>query len=160
MGALDVTALLQLSHRLGGNVPVLDHLEARAPENLGHVGPGLCVLVGELDDLEPVIRHVLGHGAVGVDHSRLEGLTLALDGNVPARVPDPLVEGGGWVRPEPGDEEFRYFIVLNGVSIRRVSDIDICIIRYARCGVILDLRYSADWRICRNAIKKRSRESI
>ena len=125
MGPLDVAALFQLGHSFRGNVPVLHDLEPGTPEDLSHVGPGLGVLVGELDNLETVVRHVVRHGLVGFYHRGFERLTFALDREVPTRVPYPLIEGGWWIFPEPGNEEFRDFIVINGIRIGRICQINV-----------------------------------
>ena len=87
---LDVAALLEFRRGLGRDVPSRHDPQPGTPEDLRHVGPDACVLMGEHDDLKPIVGHVIGHGLVGVDHAFAEILTVALDSERTPRVPNPI----------------------------------------------------------------------
>src|SRR5262249_35019596 len=140
-GALDVTALLQLGRRLGGDVPGGRDAQARAPEDVRHVCPDGAVLVREHDDLKAVVRHVTGHRGVPANHLAARVVAGALDGGIATAIPCPFGGGGGRVLAEPGDEIFGDLFVRNCVGVRWIGDVDVVFVvqsirglsAYGRC---------------------------
>jgi hypothetical protein len=78
--------------------------------------------MGEHAQLQAVIRHVLRHVAERGDHVRTKLFTPALYCKRTAAIPVPLVERRRRVLPEPCDEKFRYFVVMDRISVRGVVD--------------------------------------
>src|SRR5207249_2300528 len=112
-GAFYVAAITQDAVSLSDDIPGGGDLQARGPDDIGHVPPDRAVLVGEHDDLDTVVRHTLGHALVGCDHPAAEILVLTLDGERTAAVPDPVGELWWWSLTQPGDEEVENLLVFN-----------------------------------------------
>lgn len=82
-----------------------------------------------LRGLHAVVWHVLGHRLVRVHHAAAEIVAGALDREIAAGVPGPLVEGWRWALAELGDEVFGDLVVVDCVCIRRVGYEDLSYIR-------------------------------
>jgi len=78
-GALDVVALLDATcGGLGADSPGGGDLEAAGPQDHAQVAPYRRILVGELHQLQAVVRHLVGQPGVDVHHGMLEILARAL----------------------------------------------------------------------------------
>ena len=68
-GALDVVAFLERGFGFRGDGPGRRHPQPGGPEDERQVGPNPGVLVGEHNDLKPVVGHVGGEVPVGIHHA-------------------------------------------------------------------------------------------
>lgn len=68
-GALDVVAFLERGFGFGGDGPGRRHPQAGGPEDERQVSPDPGVLMGEHDDLQPVVGRMGGEVPVGVHHA-------------------------------------------------------------------------------------------
>src|SRR5262249_48726166 len=118
-----VTPLAKRTVGLRNNVPCSRHLESRGPHDVGHVGPDTARLMREHDDLNAILRHALIHTSIGSHHTSPETLVLAFDCKSAATVPDRKL---GWrVFAKPGDEEIEDLLVLYGITVRRICNVDV-----------------------------------
>jgi hypothetical protein len=79
--------------------------------------------VGEHDNLQPIVGHVLREHTVSIDHAFAKLVTAALQGQHPPRVPEPLSDWG--VLTQPPDEVFRDLVIVDRIRIGRISDPDV-----------------------------------
>ena len=124
-GALDVFPRPEGGVRLRGDGPRRRHPKPRRPEDEGQIRPDVHVLVGEHDELQAVVGHVLGQTAIALHHGDPEVFIRPLDGQGALAVGVPLGKEDGQALFIPGQKEFGEFLVIDGVGVRGIGDPEI-----------------------------------
>src|SRR5262249_25940582 len=102
-------------------------------ENEGQISPDANVLVGKHYNLVTVIWHVSRQITVAVYHAFAETPVGASDGEGTFAVGVPIGKQSLEVLFIPGEEKFREFVVIDCISVWRISEpyirIDFCLSR-------------------------------
>jgi hypothetical protein len=124
-GALDVFPRSERSVRFRSDSPGRCHPETCRPEDQGEIRPDIHVLMGEHDELQAVVGHVLCQTPVAVHHCQAKVFIRSLDSQGALAVGIPLRKKDGQTLFIPGQEEFGEFLVIDGIGIRGIGDPEI-----------------------------------
>ena len=119
---MHIIAFLEPCRCLGVDGPGASGLESCRPKNHAKISPDCWILVGEHHQLHAIVWHVPSEVLVDLHHRTAEVFAIAAYRKFSSGIGDPFWKGFGQLLVIPRKEEVPKFVVIDCISIGRISD--------------------------------------